>query len=104
MRRRSSLPSGRFATRILVIAGVSAARAAEAVAGKLFDLQGRQVQQPAPARVYKIMVKSSRISNLRRGQAGRGSCSGKRPCGPSEGRSLNIIMKEFMHIGAPSDS
>ena len=36
----------------IVTTGVSAARAAEAVAGKLFDLQGRQVQQPAHARVY----------------------------------------------------
>ena len=36
----------------IVTTGISAARAAEAVAGKLFDLQGRQVQQPAHARVY----------------------------------------------------
>ena len=36
----------------IVTTGVSAPRAASAMAGKLFDLQGRQVQQPAHARVY----------------------------------------------------
>ena len=43
----------------IVTTGISAARAAEAVAGKLFDLQGRQVQQPAHARVY---IKEDKIT------------------------------------------